>query len=221
MYGEEADLTPSGEIRGAKAAPGKFHACEVEVTAQRGRYVVSGAVDGTPVGTWSCDGGPFVPPIRFGIWCSRIGLREFEDLRVERIAADEGRTVLTDVRFDRRESLDRFVPRVGYTPSPFSFDQVPFFPNPKRGTRALSEDLFDVAGNVAMFLPAGFLLVRLLRGRVMRAVLAAATLSLAIELLQQWVPTRVTSLFDLACNTLGAWIGAFVGAHVWKGGSTP
>jgi VanZ family protein len=38
-------------------------------------------------------------------------------------------------------------------------------------------------------------------------VILCMLLSLTIELLQAWIPTRVSSLMDLILNTLGAGIG--------------
>jgi len=73
---------------------------------------------------------------------------------------------------------------------------------------------FDVGINLVGYAPLGFLLaVSALRRRrvgwaVSVAVLAAAMLSLAMETLQSYLPSRVPSNLDLALNTLGAWLGA-------------
>ena len=73
---------------------------------------------------------------------------------------------------------------------------------------------FDVAANLAGYAPLGFLLALLvLRGGRMKwaisfAVLGAATLSLCMETLQSYLPSRVPSNVDLALNILGAWLGA-------------
>ena len=45
---------------------------------------------------------------------------------------------------------------------------------------------------------------------VVWAVCAGATLSLAIELTQVWLPNRDSSATDLFCNTLGTFLGALV-----------
>ncbi len=73
---------------------------------------------------------------------------------------------------------------------------------------------FDVAVNVVGYAPLGFLLaLSALRSRrlpwaVTVAVLGAALLSLAMETLQSYLPSRVPSNVDLALNTTGAWLGA-------------
>lgn len=73
---------------------------------------------------------------------------------------------------------------------------------------------FDVGVNLLGYAPLGFLLAlsALRSGRVSwavsAAVLGAGLLSLAMESLQSYLPTRVSSNVDLALNTLGAWLGA-------------
>ena len=76
---------------------------------------------------------------------------------------------------------------------------------------------FDVGVNLLGYAPLGFLLASsVLRSRrahwaVSLAVLGAGLLSLTLETLQSYLPSRVASNADLALNTLGAWLGA-VGA---------
>jgi len=80
---------------------------------------------------------------------------------------------------------------------------------------------FDVIANVAGYGPLGFLLALsfLRRGRerfapttntaaIAVAVLAASVLSLCMEALQTYLPSRVPSNVDFALNTLGALLGA-------------
>jgi VanZ family protein len=73
---------------------------------------------------------------------------------------------------------------------------------------------FDVAINVAGYAPFGFLLavsaLRTGRGRhaVLMAALAAGAVSLAMETLQSYLPTRVASNVDFVLNTEGALAGA-------------
>lgn len=75
---------------------------------------------------------------------------------------------------------------------------------------------FDVAINLAGYAPVGFLLAlsALRSGRVRWAVsvavLSAGLLSLCMETLQSYLPSRVPSNVDLALNTLGAWLGACI-----------
>lgn len=76
---------------------------------------------------------------------------------------------------------------------------------------------FDVGINMLGYAPLGFLLaVSALRSQrvlpaawaVSLAVIGAALLSLTMESLQSYLPSRVPSNVDLLLNTLGAWLGA-------------
>jgi VanZ family protein len=73
---------------------------------------------------------------------------------------------------------------------------------------------FDVGANLLGYAPLGFLLaLAALRSRrvswaVTVAVLVCGLLSLAMETLQSYLPSRIPSNVDLALNTLGAWLGA-------------
>lgn len=75
---------------------------------------------------------------------------------------------------------------------------------------------FDVAVNVAGYAPLGFLLALsgLRRGRiawaVSLAVIGGAALSLCMETLQSYLPSRIPSNVDLALNIIGTWFGATV-----------
>ncbi len=75
---------------------------------------------------------------------------------------------------------------------------------------------FDVASNALGYVPLGFLLALGARrsGRdryaVALATLAGAGLSLAMESLQSYLPTRVPSNVDLGLNALGGWVGALL-----------
>ncbi len=78
---------------------------------------------------------------------------------------------------------------------------------------------FDLVTNVLAYLPLGFLWVPTLqhgRGRLSAAVLATAlcfALSLSMETLQNFLPSRVASNLDLATNSLGGLFGALAGAR--------
>ncbi len=91
--------------------------------------------------------------------------------------------------------------------SPFRFLAAPL---PKYWTG------FDVAINVAGYAPLGFLLAlaslrsRRLAWAVTLAVLGAGLLSLCMETLQSYLPSRVPSNVDLILNTVGGWVGACV-----------
>jgi len=78
---------------------------------------------------------------------------------------------------------------------------------------------FDLITNALAYLPLGFLWVPALqhgRGRLLAAVLATVlciVLSLSMETLQNFLPSRVASNLDLATNSLGGLLGALAGAR--------
>jgi len=81
----------------------------------------------------------------------------------------------------------------------------------------------DMFSNVLAYIPLGLLLAMHWRGNgrtgwagVLCATLGGAFLSLAMETLQQYLPTRTPSAVDLLTNTLGTWMGA-VSCH-WAHG---
>ncbi|MDO9360359.1 MAG: VanZ family protein [Polaromonas sp.] len=89
--------------------------------------------------------------------------------------------------------------------SPFNFLTAPL---PRYWTG------FDVGVNLAGYAPLGFLLAlaALRSGRtrwtVSIATLGACILSLSMETLQSYLPSRVPSNVDFVLNTAGAWLGA-------------
>ncbi len=78
---------------------------------------------------------------------------------------------------------------------------------------------FDLAANILAYVPLGFLMVPALQSRLgilaaaLLAALAGGGLSLALETLQNFLPSRVPSNIDLACNAIGALIGAAAGMN--------
>ena len=86
---------------------------------------------------------------------------------------------------------------------------------------------FDLAANIAVYVPFGFFLTLALHrlpGRLTAPALAgllAAALSLVLETVQNWLPSRVPSNVDLACNAIGGLLGtlAAIDACVAGGGS--
>ena len=80
---------------------------------------------------------------------------------------------------------------------------------------------FDLITNVFAYLPLGFFLalaMHRLPGRWSPAIatlLLGALLSFCLESLQTWLPSRVASNLDLACNSFGAGIGALL--TLWQG----
>lgn len=75
---------------------------------------------------------------------------------------------------------------------------------------------FDLATNTLAYLPFGFFCTAALRRRLdpvpawLCAVLLGSGLSLGMELLQNYLPSRVPSNLDLACNSAGALLGGLV-----------
>ena len=83
---------------------------------------------------------------------------------------------------------------------------------------------FDVGANLAGYMPVGFLLAlsALRSGRVKWAVsvavLSAALLSLCMETLQSYLPSRIPSNVDLLLNIAGAWLGGCIAWGLEKTG---
>jgi VanZ family protein len=79
--------------------------------------------------------------------------------------------------------------------------------------------VFDLVTNVLVYMPLGFLLTLALTGlpgRFTTAILAtllAGSVSFCMESLQTWLPARVPSNLDLACNSLGGLLGAIYAYH--------
>jgi VanZ family protein len=79
---------------------------------------------------------------------------------------------------------------------------------------------FDVVANLIGYLPYGFLCVLALYPRLRgpyalgAAALSGAALSLLMEAAQSFLPTRVPSNLDVACNLAGALAGAALGVRL-------
>ena len=83
--------------------------------------------------------------------------------------------------------------------------------------------VFDLVVNVLAYVPLGFLLTLTLRripgGRWAAAIVAlllGSLLSFCMESLQTYLPSRVASSIDLACNTLGAAIAFWRGKRIFR-----
>jgi VanZ family protein len=78
---------------------------------------------------------------------------------------------------------------------------------------------FDLAINVAAYVPLGFFWVTALSRRLSyslaltTALLIGMVLSGSLEAIQHFLPSRVASNVDLACNTLGSLLGALLGVR--------
>jgi VanZ family protein len=67
----------------------------------------------------------------------------------------------------------------------------------------------DIIGNVALYLPLGYSLIRSSSHKsVWRVAAIAGLLSFAIESSQLYSHARFPSVQDLCCNIFGAWVGA-------------
>ena len=79
---------------------------------------------------------------------------------------------------------------------------------------------FDVAVNLAGYVPLGFLGIAALHPRArgalafLLAVVAAAVLSLALEGAQSYLPARFPTNLDVLCNVAGAALGAALGLQL-------
>jgi len=104
---------------------------------------------------------------------------------------------------------------------PFEFDIPSAVAAMRAGTRELLPWGFtsrgDRLGNFLSYLPLGFLAALVAPGRWPRllsavvVVLAALSLSVAVESLQHATRTRVPNLVDVVMNTAGAFVGALAG----------
>lgn len=75
----------------------------------------------------------------------------------------------------------------------------------------------DVAANVLLLVPAGFLCALAARRRAPRAadgLLVGAALSVAVETAQLFMPLRYPSLLDVLANGAGGWLGAALAVHL-------
>lgn len=75
---------------------------------------------------------------------------------------------------------------------------------------------FDLVINILVYVPFGFLVTLSLRRlpwrwlQILSAILLGTGLSLGLESLQTWLPSRVASNIDLGCNALGTALGALL-----------
>lgn len=156
-------------------------------------------------------------PCRFGLWSSRGGRREILEFTATQVSGDGTRRVLRTVRGGDPDAVAAWEPRIGHAPRPFSLGAVPMLRTPGPGEHEiLGADLFDLAANLLLLAPLGALVAAGAHRRrhpVLAAVLGCAACSLAVEVTQLWVPTRVPSLYDLSCNTLGGWLAALATAR--------
>lgn len=78
---------------------------------------------------------------------------------------------------------------------------------------------FDIVVNILAYMPLGFVWMPVLRRRcggmlaLILIFIGGTLLSGALETIQNFLPTRVPSNIDLACNSAGALLGALMGAR--------
>ncbi len=79
------------------------------------------------------------------------------------------------------------------------------------------DSIADIIINLVGFIPFGFVLFTTIirfgsafeKHGLLITVALCFMVSLTIELLQAWIPSRNSNMLDLVLNTLGAWLGAF------------
>ena len=89
---------------------------------------------------------------------------------------------------------------------------------PSRGFRQSQWYFIDLIINVAGFIPFGFFFFAFLNNvnessryrNYLFTIILGGTISLAIELMQVYLPTRSSSLTDLICNILGTILGVII-----------
>jgi glycopeptide antibiotics resistance protein len=84
------------------------------------------------------------------------------------------------------------------------------------------EYLSAVMKNIVGFVPLGFcfypfLWLRQGRGTMLLTIVAGTVVSLTIEILQAFLPTRDSGMTDVFTNTMGTWIGALLYRRVYAG----
>ncbi len=126
---------------------------------------------------------------------------------------------------ERREKVPGIVFRTGGKPGYELFIPAAFRPlkrtvlfPPWKETRFNRSFWWDVAVNVAGFIPFGFLFFAWLQttregkdaSTVFLVVFLGAGMSLAVELLQAYLPSRDSSLMDVVSNTMGSFVGVLL-----------
>jgi glycopeptide antibiotics resistance protein len=107
------------------------------------------------------------------------------------------------------------------------------FESPMSEFRTEDTYLKNAVINVAGFVPLGFACwlyfrtVRKTKHAALITILIGATVSLAIEYFQSYLPTRFSGVSDLITNTVGTWIGVKLcslvlgrASRYWAGRST-
>ena len=113
-------------------------------------------------------------------------------------------------RADLPESPELKIPRH------FTIPRKPLLTPPWKEFRASRLYVEDILVNVVGFMPLGFVFLPLIskrfgqQGSMARIILLGFAVSLLIELLQAWIPSRTSGMTDLITNTAGTYLGALV-----------
>ncbi len=99
-------------------------------------------------------------------------------------------------------------------PKYFTIPWKPLLTPPWKEFRASRGYVADIVLNVTGFMPLGFVFLPLFskrfgeRGSISKIILLGFAVSLLIELLQAWIPSRTSGMTDLITNTAGTYLGA-------------
>ncbi|MEA5564484.1 VanZ family protein [Anabaena sp. UHCC 0399] len=106
---------------------------------------------------------------------------------------------------------------------PFNFSDVDNFSLPEVILSFNNSSSFqDQVNNILLFMPLGFSLARFLQSlkiksrlQILLVILASLSLSLTVEVLQIFLPSRMPTPADLLNNTLGGFLG-YIGFYIWN-----
>lgn len=109
-------------------------------------------------------------------------------------------------------------------PSVYRVPQKEWLVPPWSWSADLQRDIVDLVLNIIGFVPFGFCFYRHCQlscpcswpCRALVVVTSGAVVSLTIEVIQVWLPNRVSSLSDLICNTAGTLLGVVLAVVVYR-----
>ena len=112
----------------------------------------------------------------------------------------------------KSESLTLFPIRLGYKFEGFEiFNIVPFkiilkmlFEYP------LGQFIYNVIGNIVLFIPFGFFIYIKFEKNKIKALLAVFIMTLGVEFIQGFIPYRFCDIDDIILNTFGGYIGIII-----------
>ncbi len=100
-----------------------------------------------------------------------------------------------------------------YIPEPYTVVDQIFLEAPWSEFRTQKSYLRDVFINIGGFIPLGFFFnlyfawIRQMKRAASATIILGGTISLIIEVLQSYLPTRYSGTTDIVTNTLGTWVG--------------